>query len=102
MRNPERRGVGGAADAAAGLDHARTAVLFRQAGARTPHRPRKSNPPVCERATNRPSTASDKWVSTLVAGTRILLPTLLLVAVASVLVLVVLPAVLAAAGRTTP
>jgi hypothetical protein len=41
-------------------------------------------------------------VSTLVAGTRILLPTLLLVAVASVLVLVVLPAVLAAAGRTTP
>jgi hypothetical protein len=39
-------------------------------------------------------------MSTLVAGTRSLLPTLLLVAVASVLVLVVLPAVLMAAGGT--
>jgi hypothetical protein len=75
---------------------------FVKLGARTPHGRRKSNPPVCERATNWPSAASDNWVSTLVAGTRFLLPTLLLVAVASVLVLVVLPAVLAAAGRTTP
>lgn len=40
-------------------------------------------------------------MSTLQTGTRSLLPTLLLVAVFSVLVLVVLPAVLAAAGRTT-
>jgi hypothetical protein len=39
-------------------------------------------------------------MSTLVTGTRSLLPTLLLVAVASVLVLLVLPAVLLAAGGT--
>ncbi len=39
-------------------------------------------------------------MSTLAAGTKSLLPTLLLVAVVSVLVLVVLPAVLAAAGGT--
>jgi hypothetical protein len=39
-------------------------------------------------------------MSTLVAGTRFLLPTLLLVLLVSVLVLVVLPAVLAAAGGT--
>ena len=39
-------------------------------------------------------------MSKFVTGTRSLLPTLLLVAVVSVLVLVVLPAVLAAAGGT--
>jgi competence protein ComGC len=39
-------------------------------------------------------------MSTFAAGTKSLLPTLLLVAVVSVLVLVVLPAVLAAAGGT--
>jgi hypothetical protein len=39
-------------------------------------------------------------MSTLVTGTRSLLPTLLLIALAIVLVLVVLPAVLAAAGGT--
>ncbi len=39
-------------------------------------------------------------MSTLAAGTRSLLPALLLVLLVSVLVLVVLPAVLAAAGGT--
>lgn len=39
-------------------------------------------------------------MSTLAAGTKSFLPTLLLVAVVSVLVLVVLPAVLMAAGGT--
>jgi len=39
-------------------------------------------------------------MSTLAAGTRSLLPTLLLILGVGVLVLVVLPAILAVAGRT--
>lgn len=76
---------GGAAVAAAGRYQTRTPVLFSQ-----------------------PTSACNKTgacvvthpMSTLAAGTRSLLPALLLVLFVSVLVLVVLPAVLAAAGGT--
>ncbi len=55
----------------------------------------KSRPPGC----NKRGLPCVYWrMSTLVAGTRSLLPTLLLILLAGVLVLVVLPVVLAAAG----
>jgi len=79
-------GDGGAAVAAAGQDQNRTGVRIRQI--------------VRIRATKQARPASEGSMSTLLTGTRSLLPTLLLVAVVSVLVLVVLPAVLAAAGGT--
>lgn len=66
-----------------GVHKTRTYVLFSQ--------------PASER--NKTAAVVVSWtMSTLVAGTRFLLPRLLLVLFVGVLVLVVLPAVLAAAG----
>jgi len=76
---------GDAAVAAAGHHQTRTDVLFGQ--------PRIS----CNKTGAIDVTDP---MSTLAAGTRSLLPTLLLILLVGVLVLVVLPAVLAAAGGT--
>jgi hypothetical protein len=76
---------GDAAVAAAGHRQTRTCVLLCQVA----------------RARNKAGgSAVTDAMSTLAAGTRSLLPALLLVLLVSVLVLVVLPAVLAAAGGT--
>ena len=79
---------GGAAVAAAGYVKTRTNVLFSQS---------RSRPDACNKSAVGVVTQA---MSTLVAGTRSLLPSLLLILLAGVLVLVVLPAVLAAAGGT--
>jgi hypothetical protein len=76
---------GGAAIAAAGCLHDRTHVL----SVKEPTRCNKARPAFVTQA-----------MSTLAAGTRSLLPRLLLLLLAGVLVLVVLPAVLAIAGGT--
>jgi len=76
---------GGAAVAAAGCHQDRTGVLFGQpASARNKAR----------------AVLVTRIVSTLAAGTRSLLPRLLLLLFAGALVLVVLPAILAIAGGT--
>lgn len=59
--------------------------------------PRKSGPTACNKSR---SHAVYKAMNTLTARTRSFLPTLLLMLLAGVLVLVVLPAILAAAGAT--
>jgi hypothetical protein len=85
MAQPGREEDGDAAVAAAGVHNNRTDVLFGQL---------KSG---CNKSR---AALVTQAMSTLAAGTRSLLPRILLLLLAGVLVLVVLPAVLAIAGGT--
>ena len=83
MAQPERVEDGGTAVAAAGSTHNRTHVRFDQP----------------ESACNKSrANLVTQAMSTLAAGTRSLLPRILLLLLAGVLVLFVLPAILALAG----